>query len=309
MFSLTKGVSYVDLNFRDMPGVIATGVMTDPSGVTLVDPGPTSCLDTLRHALAAQGIALADVRSLLLTHIHLDHAGATGGLLQENPAIDVYVHERGAKHLVDPSKLLESAGRLYGKMMGPLWGAVLPVPSARVKILHGEERVRVGSRELEVAYTPGHASHHVSYFDRANGVAWVGDTAGIRVGTSHFVMPPTPPPDIDVEVWRESLGRIGAWDAACLFLTHFGPVQPARGQLDDLAIKLGETAEMVRRSLDAGATEDQQVAAYRDEFGRYIRRFMSEHDATLYERAAPVLYNWQGLARYWRKRAAPPAAY
>ena len=309
MFSLTKDVSYVDLNFRGTPGIIATGVLSDPSGVTLVDPGPTSCLDALRHALAEQRIALGDVRALLLTHIHLDHAGATGALLQENPAIEVYVHERGARHLVDPSKLIESASRLYGTMMEPLWGAMLPVPSARVKVLHGGERIRLGSREIEVAYTPGHASHHVSYFDRANDMAWVGDTAGIRVGTSRFVMPPTPPPDIELEVWRESLARIAAWNPTSLFLTHFGPVQPAHGHLDDLAVKLGEAAEMVRRSLDAGPTEDRQFAAYREEFARYIRRFVSEHEAAAYERAAPFEYNWQGLARYWRKRAAPPAAY
>jgi glyoxylase-like metal-dependent hydrolase (beta-lactamase superfamily II) len=304
VFELGPGASYVDLNFRDVPGIIATGVLSDPWGVALIDPGPTSCLDALRRALAAQGIAVADIRSLLLTHIHLDHAGVAGVLVQENPAIDVYVHERGAGHLVDPSKLIASASRLWGPMMGPLWGAVLPVPSDRVKSLHGDERIRIGSRVFDVAYTPGHASHHVSYFDRANGLAWVGDTAGIRVGGSRFVLAPTPPPDIDLEAWQESLVRIAAWEPASLFLTHFGPAQPARRQLDEVTLRLGEAAEMVRQSLEAGPAEDQQFAAYRDEFARYVRRFVPEHDAALYERAAPALYNWQGLARYWRKRAA-----
>jgi len=304
MFPLASGMSYVDLEFRGTPGVIATGVLTDSSGVTLVDPGPASCLETLRRALAADGLAVADVRRVLLTHIHLDHAGVTGTLVQQNPAIDVYAHERGAKHLIDPSKLIDSASRLYGPMMGPLWGPVLPVPSARVSVLQGGERLRVGTREFEVAYTPGHASHHVSYFDRASGLAWVGDTAGVRVGGSGFVMPPTPPPDIDLEVWDDSLARIRAWAAGRLFLTHFGLVERVREHLDDLAVRLREVADMVRRSLDAGAGDDEQFAAYRQEFGRYIRRAISEHDAMAYERAAPILYNWQGLARYWRKRAA-----
>ena len=304
MFPLAPGVSYVDLNFRHTPGVIATGVLIDAAGVVIVDPGPTSCLETLTRALAAEGVAIADVRFLLLTHIHLDHAGATGTLVQQNPNIDVYVHTRGAPHLTDPSKLLDSAGRLYGSQMGSLWGAVLPVPAERVRVLSGGERLSVGSRVFDVEYTPGHASHHVSYFDRADGMAWVGDTAGVRLGPSQCVMPPTPPPDIDLELWDESLGRIRARAPRRLFLTHFGPVDAVPEHLDDLAIGLREVAEMVRRSLEVGGGEDEQFAAFRQEVGRYIRRRMSDHDATAYETAAPLLFNWQGLARYWRKRSS-----
>jgi glyoxylase-like metal-dependent hydrolase (beta-lactamase superfamily II) len=303
MFPLSPDVSYVDLNFRDTPGVIATGVLVEASGVTLVDPGPTSCLGSLVRALRDAGVAIADVRHVLLTHIHLDHAGAVGTLVQQNPAIEVHVHERGARHLIDPSKLIDSATRLYGTMMGPLWGAILPVPADRVRALHGGERIRLGSHEFEVAYTPGHASHHVSYFDRELGLAWVGDTGGVRTGGSPFALAPTPPPDVDLEAWDESIARIRAWDAGRLFLTHFGPVDEVPAHLDDLTVKLRETAEMVRRSLAAGTGDAEQFAAFREEFGHYLRRSMSELDARTYERAAPVLYNWQGLARYWRKKA------
>ncbi|HEY7446639.1 MAG TPA: MBL fold metallo-hydrolase [Vicinamibacterales bacterium] len=306
MFPIAPGISYVDLNFRRTPGVIATGVLTGPGGVTIVDPGPTSCLETLTRALTAEGIALADVRVLLLTHIHLDHAGATGTLVQQNPNIDVYVHERGAPHLTDPSKLLDSAGRLYGSQMGSLWGAVLPVPGERLKVLSGGERITVGSRTFEVEYTPGHASHHVSFFDRASGIAWVGDTAGVRLGPSQSVMPPTPPPDIDLELWDTSLSRIRAWEPSRLFLTHFGLFDAAPKHLDDLAVGLREVAEMVRHSLEAGGDDEAQFAAFREEIGRYIRRRMTEHDAIAYETAAPLRFNWQGLARYWRKRRAKP---
>ena len=155
----------------------------------------------------------------MLTHIHLDHAGATGSLLELNPEIEVFVHERGARHLVDPSKLMASATRIYREDMGRLWGNVLPVPAGRVRELRGGERLLAGGRELEVAATPGHASHHVCYFDRSSGVAFVGDTAGIRRGAGTYVMPPTPPPDIDLEAWRQSGDRIMAWDPDTLFLT------------------------------------------------------------------------------------------
>ena len=302
MFPLAPGISYVDLNFRNRPGIIATGVLIDPAGVAVVDPGPTSCLEVLTRALAAEGVAIADVRCVLLTHIHLDHAGMTGTLVQQNPKIEVYVHARGAPHLTDPSKLLESAGRLYGSQMGTLWGAVLPVPADRVRVLSGGERLTVGSRVFDVEYTPGHASHHVSYFDRAEGLAWVGDTAGVRLGPSQSVMPPTPPPDIDLDLWDESLGRIRAWQPRQLFLTHFGAFDGVREHLDDLGIALREVAEMVRRSLEVGGGEDEQFGAFRQDIGHYIRRHMSEHDAIAYETAAPLRFNWQGLARYWRKR-------
>src|SRR5439155_3214110 len=179
-----------------------------PGGVALVDPGPSSTLPALKRGLDAAGIGLSDVRALVLTHIHLDHGGATGTLVREYPALRVYVHERGAPHLVNPEKLLASAARLYGDDMDRLWGEVLPVPEASVIALNGEERIRAGGRELDVAYTPGHASHHVSFFNADAGIAFVGDTAGVRLNPGGYVMPATPPPDVDLEYWRASLARI-----------------------------------------------------------------------------------------------------
>jgi glyoxylase-like metal-dependent hydrolase (beta-lactamase superfamily II) len=207
--------------------------------------------------------------------------------------------------LTDPSKLLDSAGRLYGTQMGSLWGAVLPVPGERLKVLSGGERITVGSRTFDVAYTPGHASHHVSFFDRASGIAWVGDTAGVRLGPSQSVMPPTPPPDIDLELWDKSLSRIRVWEPSRLFLTHFGLFDAVTKHLDDLSVGLREVADMVRHSFEVGGSEEAQFAAFREEIGRYIRRRMSEHDAIAYETAAPLRFNWQGLARYWRKLRSP----
>src|SRR5262245_33073395 len=154
MSALAGGMDYVDLNFLGRPGIIATAVLKNAGGVAVIDPGPSTTLDTLSKALGQQGIAVRDIRRILLTHIHLDHAGATGTLVEANPDIEVLVHERGARHLVDPSKLLASASRLYGADMDRLWGEVRPVPAARVTSLVGGERITAGGRDFEVAATP-----------------------------------------------------------------------------------------------------------------------------------------------------------
>jgi glyoxylase-like metal-dependent hydrolase (beta-lactamase superfamily II) len=304
MTPLASGIDYVDLNFLGRPEIIATAVLRGAGGVALVDPGPTTTLENLRAALERKGLAFADVRQLLLTHIHLDHAGAAGSLLLENPSIEVLVHERGAPHLIDPSKLLASATRLYGEAdMARLWGKVLPVPADRVRPLAGGERVTAGGRELQVAYTPGHASHHVSYFDPESRVAFVGDTAGIRRSPGSFIMPPTPPPDIDLDAWRESEARILAWNPDTLFLTHFGPYQGTRLHFQELMDRLGEWSRLVRRLLaDVSLSDDDRQSRFVDEVLLDMRRILGDESAAQYNRAGRLDYSWQGLARYWRKR-------
>ena len=212
---------YIDLNFRGSQRVIATAVLAGPDGLVLIDPGPTSCLATLEAGLRDRGYTLRDVRSLLLTHIHLDHAGAAGTIVERVPGVRVHVHERGAPHMIDPRKLLASATRLHGDQMDALWGAFLPVPADRIDVLQGGERLDAAGHGLRVAYTPGHAKHHVSYLDEQSGMAYVGDTGGVRV-SGDYLIAPTPPPDIDLEAWRASLDTIDAWQPVSLFLTHFG---------------------------------------------------------------------------------------
>ena len=302
--ALAPGLDYVDLRFLDKPEIIATAILQGPAGVALVDPGPSTTIDHLRSALGAKGIAVADVRQLLLTHIHLDHAGVTGTLVKENPSIEVFVHERGAPHLIDPSKLLASAARLYGADMERLWGEVLPVPAGNLKVLTGGERISAGGRELQIAYTPGHASHHVSYFDPSSRVAFVGDVAGIRRGSGTYVMPPTPPPDIDLEQWRESESRILAWDPDTLFLTHFGPFHGARIQFQELMDRLADWSGIVRRLLnDSTLSDDDRQRLFVDEALRDLKRAVGEDESLQYNRSGRLDYSWQGLSRYWRKRA------
>ncbi len=180
-----------------MPRTIGVYLLDTSEGLALFDCGPSSCLAALKAGLAARGVALGDVKHLLLSHIHLDHAGAAGSLVREQPELQVWVSEVGAPHLVDPSRLERSARRLYGETFDGLWGELAPVPEENVRIAEG----RVAG--LEVFPSPGHASHHVCYFDGST--LYAGDAAGVRIQPSRVVLPPTPPPDVDVEAWYRTL--------------------------------------------------------------------------------------------------------
>lgn len=305
MPALASGLDYVDLNFLGRPEIIATAILHGPAGVALVDPGPATTLDNLTTALTRKGIRFEDVRQILVTHIHLDHSGSVGSILAKFPHIEVSVHQRGAPHLVDPSKLVASASRLYKQDMERLWGDVVPVDAARLRPIEGGERLTVVGRYVETAYTPGHASHHVSYYDGASRVAFVGDTAGICRGLGTYIMPPTPPPDIDLEAWQQSGKKILAWEPDTMFLTHFGPKHGARQHLQSMFENIDDWSRSVRRLLaDQSIDDDERQKRFVDEAFLEIRRRTTETEAADYVRAGGLTYSWQGLARYWRKRQA-----
>ena len=306
MITLASGLSYFDLDFMQLPRIIATAVVHGPGGVALIDPGPSSTLPHLRSSLAAAGISMRDVTTLLLTHIHLDHAGATGTLISELPKARVFVHEKGAPHMANPEKLVASASRLYGNDMDRLWGEVRPVPAANMEILQGGERMAVGHRMFDVEYTPGHASHHVSFFDRDSGVAFVGDAAGVCLMAGGFVLPPTPPPDIDLEAWQRSISRIERWRPDTLLLTHFGPSSPVPGHLSALRDHIALASTLVKKSLVLEGEDADREKWYADELRRELTRRMNVADAHAYEVAGRFDLNWRGLARYWRKKGATP---
>jgi glyoxylase-like metal-dependent hydrolase (beta-lactamase superfamily II) len=250
-----------------------------------VDPGPASCVDTLIDRLGR-----TEPRGLLLTHIHLDHAGATGVLCRRFPKLEVYVHERGAPHLIDPSKLLASAGRLYGDDMWELWGEVAPVPEGRIRPLSGGERVD----GFRVAYTPGHASHHVCYLHEESGDAYVGDVAGVRIPPYEHTVAPTPPPDIDLERWLDSLHTIAAWNPQSLCLTHFGQVTDVAEHLHRIRCALTSAADSAR--LDG---EERFIA----QLEQGLLDATDPATVEAFEQAAPPDQLYQGLARYWRKKS------
>ncbi len=204
------------------PRTIAAALLESEGHRAIIDPGPGSTLETLRQQLRTHGIGVGDLDAILLTHIHLDHAGATGALVRENPRLEVYVHSKGAQHMIDPSKLLASAARLWPNELQTLFGETLPVRAENLRILEGSETLNLGARKLEVVYTPGHASHHVSYFDNIEGIAFVGDTTGIRIEGQAYVMPATPPPDIDLGIWDSSFAALLARKPSRLCRQRFG---------------------------------------------------------------------------------------
>jgi glyoxylase-like metal-dependent hydrolase (beta-lactamase superfamily II) len=299
--TLAPGLSWVDLLFLRRPHAIATVVVRRAGALALIDPGPTSCLETLELGLQAQGVRLSEVTDLLLTHIHLDHAGATGTIVRRLPHVRVVVHERGAPHMADPAKLLASATRLYGDRMDELWGEFAPVPEKNMMVVSGGERIEAGGRMFELAYTPGHASHHVSYFDRSSRVAFVGDTGGVCIDGG-YILPPTPPPDIDIEAWRGSVACIEAWSPATIFMTHFGPVNGVTTHLQTLLQNLETMAALVRTRLAEPGTDEEQSRRFADDLLREWRRSMTDAQVAAYRAAAPPELIWMGLARYWRKR-------
>jgi glyoxylase-like metal-dependent hydrolase (beta-lactamase superfamily II) len=302
MSRLAAGMSFVDLLFLGRQHAIATAVVSGAGELALIDPGPTPCLETLELGLQAQGLRLDEVTHVLLTHIHLDHAAATGAIVRRCPRAKVAVHASGARHMSDPAKLLASATRLYGARMEELWGEVVPVPAANLVALEDGERIDVAGRTFEIAHTPGHASHHVSYFDAASGVAFVGDTAGVQIDGG-YLLAPTPPPDIDLAAWQDSAARIEAWDPQTLFLTHYGPVtSSARAHFQTLLEHLQQAAEFVRQSLDGPGSEEERAARFADYMRRELRRGMTDAQLAAYGLAAPFELLWLGLARYWRTR-------
>ncbi len=292
----------LDLHFLGRSRVIATAAIPVDGGMVLVDPGPSSCRDALESGLAGHGYGLGDVRALLLTHIHFDHAGSAGTLAHAFPGLPVYVHEVGAKHLANPEKLVASATRLYGADMDRLWGEFRAVPGEALRVLRGGETLTVGGRRFAVLYTPGHAVHHVSFRDDSDGTAYVGDTAGIAVHPGD-VLPATPPPDIDLERWTTSLDQIEAWQPTRLFLTHFGPVNDVAAHLRLYRDALARAGESVRLELAGEGEESVRSAGWVEWLRRDVRKVLSEADAQTVEVAAPFEQLWQGLARYWRKRA------
>jgi glyoxylase-like metal-dependent hydrolase (beta-lactamase superfamily II) len=255
-------------------------------GGMLVDPGPQSSMETLLAALGDE-----PPRALLLTHIHLDHAAATGALVRRWPELEVYVHERGAPHLVDPSRLLASAERLYGDRMEALWGEIVPVPEANVKPLAGGEDV-LGMR---VAYTPGHASHHVCYFHDESGTAFVGDVAAVRIPPAELIVPPTPPPDIDIERWVESIEIVESWRPERLALTHFGAIEEPIEHLTRVRERLHEEAQLARE-----LSEDDYEQRHR----AHVFESADPENAAELIHCVPPEFQWRGLNRYWEKRAA-----
>ena len=293
----------IDLHWVGHPRSIATALLRDNSTAAIIDPGPASTIATLRQELFTRGLRIADLNFILLTHIHLDHAGATGALVRENPRIQVYVHQLGAPHMIDPSKLLRSASRLYGTEMPRLYGDFAPVPPENLRILEGGETLTVGSRRLSVLYTPGHATHHVTYFDSSDGTAFVGDTAGISISGHPYVLPATPPPDINFEIWETSLDAIANLHPNRLFLTHFSFAEKPEPHLASYRDRLRRWRELSAKIFESSADDSAAMHRFAKDVAAEAAQFLSPEDVGQYVFSGALNLSWLGLARYHRKRA------
>ena len=275
----------LDLHYFGTPRVIGAYHVETNQGLAVFDCGPTTGLAALRARLAERGVSFDDVGHLLLSHIHLDHAGGAGVLVREYPHLQVHVSEIGAPHLVDPSRLERSARRLYGDAFDVLWGELAPVPEANVHT--------VGDRVLglECFPTPGHAAHHVCYV-APDGTLYAGDAAGVSIQPSRHILPVSPPPDVDVEAWQRTIDGIEARRADRLALVHFGVVDDPADHLERLRRQLDLWAARVRD----GASEEEFVAAARADLAAEV------DDVEPWEKAAPLWQSYSGLTRYWDKR-------
>jgi len=271
----------IDLHHQGRERSVGCYVLDTEGGPALFDCGPASTIAALKSGLDQHGLALTDVRHLLLSHIHLDHAGATGVLVREHPGLQVHVSEIGAPHLVEPERLERSARRLYGDAFDTLWGELAPVPSENVHI--------VGDRVLglECFPTPGHASHHVSYLDR-DGTLYAGDAAGVRIQPGRAVLPPTPPPEFDLEAWQQTVEELERRDPERLALIHFGVFDDPQRHLAELRLELYDWADFVR----GGAGEEEFVA--------YVRAELADAGESLedWDGAMPIWQSYRGLRRW-----------
>jgi glyoxylase-like metal-dependent hydrolase (beta-lactamase superfamily II) len=296
----------LDLNFQGSEGVIASYLLTSDEGHTLIETGPGSTLRGLEQAVEHAGAHLEDVTQLVVTHIHLDHAGAAGALLRGLPDARLFVHPVGAPHMIDPSKLLASATRIYGERMDALWGAFVPCPADRVVALADGAELTCGEQTLRALHTPGHANHHIAYHDPERHTVFTGDVAGVRLNAARYVRPPTPPPDIDVEAWHASVDRIRAAQPRALDLTHFGRFDDPARHLDDLLRVLDKWAARVAEWLTEGIPTELMVRKLKDASDAALLAESGDPWlAGAYELASPSGMTVDGLVRYLKRRNSP----
>jgi glyoxylase-like metal-dependent hydrolase (beta-lactamase superfamily II) len=295
----TFEVKTLDLGFQGVSQVIAAFLVRGPQGAILVETGPTSTLPALLAALEAEGLAPGDIGHVFVTHIHLDHAGAAGWWASQGARL--YVHEVGAPHLVDPSRLLVSAARVYGGFLEALFGPMAPAPAEQVIPLRDGETVNVAGLTLVAVDTPGHAWHHHAY--RLEEVAFVGDAAGVRLPGGRWITAPAPPPEFHLETWQNSLDRLRRERFSRLYLTHFGPVDDPDEHIEQLRQHLEAAAAQVRQGLRAGRSRHQILKA----FLAWLQEQLAERGSPIeelqrHEVVIPTAMSVDGLMRYWLKR-------
>jgi glyoxylase-like metal-dependent hydrolase (beta-lactamase superfamily II) len=291
----------IDSFHLNTPQVICVAVIeAAPDNLVMIDCGPANVFDNVVTELRKRGLAPEGVRQLFATHIHLDHNGGAWRWQKEFGTI-VHVHSKGAPHMIDPARLVGSATRIYGDQMDYLWGPIAGIPESAVRATQEGEVIQIGELSLQVFETPGHAQHHNAYWLSSDRLLFAGDIAGVAIGNGP-ILPPCPPPDIDIEAWHSSIARIAKLDPENLCLTHFGLFANAIAHLEELSVRLSAWAEWIKNALRAGKSEEVIVP----EFHRFAEQEIlgtgiGQKGVALYEQADPAAMSVTGLSRYWRK--------
>jgi len=294
-------ISTLDLEFFGAEELVASFLAPTDDGFVLFETGPASTVAVLEREICRAGYTPGDLRAVFVTHVHLDHSGGAG-ILAQRTGCTVFAHPAGGEHLVAPErKLLPSAERLYGEMMEPLWGTTIGVPDENLEVVEDGKTVTVGGLEVTGWHTPGHATHHVAW--QVDGSVVTGDVAGVRFQEATHVLPPMPPPDIDVELWLESLAKLRSLDPARLLLTHFGSFDDAARHLDELEARLDLWTEIAQRVVAEGGdhealTEELEAVDQQEMEAAAV----SAEAVVRYKRICPMDGNSFGLYRYCTRK-------
>jgi glyoxylase-like metal-dependent hydrolase (beta-lactamase superfamily II) len=297
------GLWQISLDFQGEEEIVGSYLLAGNDELAIIDPGPGSTLEGLLSGIRSAGFEPQKLTHILITHVHLDHAGATGSLARLVPGAKVYVHSLGVPHLLDTSRLIASAQRIFGERMQSLWGEIESVRLDQMQPLEDNDILKIAGRRLEVHYTPGHALHHVIFFDAHSGELFAGDTAGVRLQGVDYVRPPTPPPDIDLEGWLSSLDLIKRLRPDVLYLAHYGPTTSILSHIASLRERLLDWANFVLKAMNDGKSEEEiiglLIAQANPELEQASRSFQ---EVVRYDIATNYPMTVQGYMRYWRKK-------
>ena len=301
---LREGTWQISHPFQGENEIVGSYLLAGANELAIIDPGPGSMIDSLLASSREAGFEPRDITHILATHVHLDHAGATGSLVRQMPKAQVYVHGLGAPHLLDTSKVVASASRIFGERMKLLWGEIEPTPADRLHVIENGDTLNMAGRRLQVNYTPGHAIHHVIFFDAHSGELFAGDTAGVRLPGVDYVRPPTPPPDLDLEAWSNSIDLLKGLYPDVLYIGHFGAIREIDAQLERLREKLCAWGDFVLSAMRDGKQEAEIIEMLIQHARPELLQAAHGDPGVFprYEIATNYAMTVQGYMRYWRKK-------
>lgn len=292
-------IHIIDLHFQGVKNAIAAFLVETTAGPVLIETGPHSTFTPLKKGIESKGFSLSDIKHVFLSHIHFDHAGAAWAFAELGAKI--YVHPSGAPHLHDPSRLLSSAKRIYQDKMDVLWGAIKPIDLEQMQITEHGSSFQIGDQSFTAWHTPGHAIHHIAW--QMGDVVFTGDVGGVSIKKG-VVIPPCPPPDINIEDWMESIRLLRALKPGALYLTHFGKVENISQHLDALEKCLWDWANWMRPYAESDASIAEVSPKFQQYVGKQLMNYgIGEEGIRQYETANPSWMSVAGLIRYWKKKA------